>query len=337
MRPAMPDPSPRPPHQAPLRLAVWADADAGLLLEQIRGHEGIEVTAIGGVDRVRTRDRAADLGVAEASDPREALASDSVDALLLLAPDALDGPTLRSTLEIGKPVLAERPMPARVEEWADFEDSPNRPVPVPRISASRHWLAGAEWIEAIGPVEAMQLSLRCHPSEGSLVGRLADGLDLMLSQMGMPAQIAAFGPSLGEAPEAHRGESRTPVAMTAGFADGRWVAISVAIGPHPWHRGVELLGPEGAVRWNDRTVEWIGPDGLEQGGDTGLPGGEARDAVTSRPGGVIGEFLHRWWVRQDGSSDPPLPHRELLACLEAARLSARTGCVEDPGGLMSLL
>lgn len=328
------DPPHAPATERPLRLAVWADEDAGPLLERVAAHEGIEVVSAGGPDRRDGRRLVESTSIEISSDPRAALASERVDAMLLLAPDSIDAPSLGALLELGKPILAERPVPARVEEWVDFESAPQRPVPVPRISASRHWLAGRDWIEAIGPVEAMHLSLRCHPAEGSLVGRLADGLDLLLSQFGMPAQIAAFGVALGEAPQARRRESRPPVTLTATYADGRWATISVAIGPHPWHRGVELLGPDGSVRWDDRAIEWIGPGGLEQGSGTGLPPGET---AAMRPGEVLGEFLHRWWLRQHGSADPPLPHRELLACLEAARLGSRTGCLEDPGGLLTLL
>lgn len=335
--PRMGDEPSKPSGSGALRLAVWASRESEDLLGEIATHGGIEVVRVGAAEPVVARDLATRSGGRPADDPREALASAEVDALLLLAPDALDTPTLRATLDLDKPVLAERPVPVRVEEWTDFEAAPRRPVPVPRISASRHWLACGDWIEAIGPIAAMHVSLRCHPSEGSLAGRLADGLDLVLAQLGMPARIAAFGTALGTAPESHRGEDRAPTTMTAGFADGRWATVQVAIGPHPWHRGVELLGENGMVRWTDREIEWIGPAGIERGVGNALPGEPVEDAPPPRPGAVIGEFLHRWWLRQAGPSDPPLPHRELLSCLEATRLSARTGCHEDPGGLMSLL
>jgi len=324
-------------HRSRLRLVVWASKASQGLLDEIATHEGLELAGIGAADRMAACVLAERFGVRPIVDPREALAAADVDALLLLAPDAVDTPTLRATLELGKPILAERPIPVRVEEWSDFETTPRRPVPVPRVSASRHWLAGADWRESIGPIEAMHLAFRCHPSEGSLAGRLADGLDLVLSQFGMPAQIAAFGSALAEPPESGDGSARPPATVTTAFADGRWASISVAIGPHPWHRGVELLGRDGVVRWDDSTIEWIGPDGIEHGHGTGLPATGGRLDVSPRPGAVLGEFLHRWWMRQSGPADPPLPHRELLACLEATRLAARTGCLEDPGGLMSLM
>ncbi len=323
--------------RGPLRLAVWADDGARSLLQQIAGHEGVELVMVGGTRPTDVRSLADAVAAKVVGDPREALASDAVDALLLLAPETLEVATLRAMLELDKPLLSERPIPVRIEDWVDFESVPRRPVPVPRISASRHWLAGGDWIEAIGPVEAMHVDLRCHPEEGSLAGRLADGLDLVLSRFGMPAQIAAFGMTLADPPEFQHRRPQPPVTMTAAFTDGRWATISVAIGPYPWHRGVELLGPDGAVRWNDRSIEWIGADGTERGSGTGLPGGAGLDAPATRPGAVFGEFLHRWWLRQSGPADPPMPHRELLACLEATRLASRTGSLEDPGGLLSLL
>lgn len=131
---------------------------------------GAEVAALCGRDRDRTRDVAAQEGVAFATaDVRELC--DVVDAVVVASPDALHAAHVRLAMDAGRHVLCEKPFTVDASDADDLmRRAARRPdlvyavnVPyrsLPPFAAARAWLAGRS-------LRTLEVSVRNHFLRGS--------------------------------------------------------------------------------------------------------------------------------------------------------------------------
>lgn len=317
----------------PPEVTAWVDAAharyAGSLLD-VMG-DAVELIGLGGPDAA-----AADLGrsldLAPVGDLRRLLLDRPADCVLVAVRGGIGPEFLAAAAEQGTRVVTTEPPAGSLQEL----DAPGLRaaapcvVEVPRFDRGPGVEAALDPLSAVGaPVQARMIS-HGRPDEGSLFARLLDAWRTALRFVELPENLlAAWSPPPGGAPERLR-DAGGRVAALARCRGGGTVSLDVAADAARSRRSLRLLGSEAQVE-------------VDETGHVRLPLDEAApDEAEPLPGAGVSfvDQVAARWRRHLHHPEEPVPglshDAEALACVEAMRLSARTGEPESPGRLLRL-
>lgn len=331
-------------------IAAWITPEQAPLIRAVARHAGARIAAAGSGVRGRSGAVAAELEARAIDDLRAMLATAEADLVLIGSPEGFgtgpggdDAAAVLAARARGVKVATLEPIPAAALDlvsggWTGPDGAPGaadavRFCPLARQSAP--WREATEVLESFGHIRAVAVEAWCTPHEGSLGARLYGALELVLALLGEPETIDAayVFPAHGQGVHALPGESLRALHgdLTANlrFADGRAASLVASDQGGRWNRTTTLVGPAGRLRVFDDGFEWIGPDGAKL--DQSRPPARQRGAAPEVPHAVaaIADSLAR--LLDPGAPDPgPVNHAAILACAQAALLSARTGQGESP-------
>ncbi|TVQ60218.1 MAG: hypothetical protein EA378_12130 [Phycisphaerales bacterium] len=288
-------------------------------------------------------------------DLRATLASADADVLLLADPDDLGLPGDRSGADAvleararGMTVASLEPIPSSAVDLAGgrwlSSASGVRAVDVVRIVpiTRRGGVADdfSDVLDAFGPVRTLRVMLDAPPTLGSLAARAFDAFELILGLLGEPESIdAAFvGPGSGPAVHAVPGETLRGLAGTLAAlvrtSDGRAATISVSNAAPADEASIVIFGPGGRLDVGNAGLRWLAPDGAVT--DQNPPRPLAPEAEGDRGSDRLGRAIRAWL---DTTRPPPAPVavERVLASVQAAVLSTRTGQPESPATIRRMV
>jgi predicted dehydrogenase len=299
-------------------LIAWLSAGQEPHLRDLLERAAVDLVAVTAPHPQEATALARAFAVDALPDLRAALQHERADVLWLAAPvDHLERE--QRPLRPREPaLLAAEPFPRSVGETIVAPDSRIEVAPLLRWAPGH--VAAAEVVSQLEGPFAVSVQLVSGPGEGTLLGRLFDGLDLIESCCGPVERVdgAAWGP---------RGDHRH-VTANLRFGDGRGAALTVSHGAGSWFREATLLGDESCLRiWDDGFALSRRGRPTERLGGRGAP---------VRYGHLVAHQMSRRLERRPPQA-PPADTTRLLALCEAVWLSARTGQGESPRRLLELL
>lgn len=306
------------------RAIVWLDRRQIGMIDRVVEWADLEVEAIG-MPADDARGAGAGGGMFEGTrfdpetvvidDPRR-LIVDSPDAELLLIASAREGLHTDAEL-IG---LSEG------RGWRVFSLEPpthglwHRVCFAAPLVESRAFRALEDSLETFGRVAQLHISMRGSDLAGSPRSVLADAALIAHELLGVPDRVDAVRAGDGM------------YAALLRYSQGAGVTVSVGVRGGGFSREVTVLGDQGVIRLSDEHFLWHGEDELlidesnfEHGGD-----GEHRRAA------VLAAWLRRRLQPGMKHNDSPR-NGTVLAIVEAALLSARTGEPERPDAMERLV
>ena len=319
----------------PPEVTAWVDAAharyAGSLLD-VMG-DAVELIGVGGPDAAAADlCRGAGPGLEPVGDLRRLLLDRPADCLLVAVRGGIGGELLAAAAEQGTRVVTTEPPAGSLQELDEpwLRAAAGAVLEVPRFDRSPGVEAALDPLSAVGPPVQARLISHGRADEGSLFARLLDAWRAVLRFVELPENLlAAWSPPPGaETLRAAGGR----VAVLARCRGGSTVSLDVAADAARSRRSLRLLGSEAQVEVDDAgyvrlPLEEAAPDLSEPLPPAG-PATSFVDQVAAR------------WRRHLHHPDEPGPglshDAEALACVEAMRLSARTGEPESPGRLLRL-
>jgi hypothetical protein len=314
---------------------VWIGKGQGPLAKAIIERAGLAPAAIAAAPEAT-----ADLeGLPEAppfDDLRQALVETEAQVALLLAPpiNADDANSDDAILDLacrdGRLLLTLDPSPTTLLATGKAlrEARLGRAFLIPTLRRQRLFDDLLELLPNIGAIRSAWCALRSPSLAGGLGGRLVDGMGALTKLLGTPDRIdAEFAPLPGPSPTPSDLSCSTGT-ITAnlrfpGLAKNGSLAATNAAGP--WGRTLTVVGETGTLTLTDASLTLTDPAGneLDFTGSTTPP-----DSAT-----VIAEQVRRV-IDRKGYGIDPAEQLPVLACAEAALLSARTGNPEHPETLL---
>ncbi len=337
----MPSDSPEHPADQPLATLAWISPAQAGLVKEIAQHAGLRIETVGcsGSEKSGVASQIAqDLDASPTDDLRSALASSTIEAVLigsispdesehtLLAPEALKALSQRRVR-----IFSLAPPPGRIGDPGQIPGSGPDPFEmIPMLRLSPGFTAAMTALETFGAIRTIAISARCGSDRGTLGARLVDAMDAALAMLGEPDSIDAAISAPADTPLQPQTllELRGDCSALLRYADGRSASVSLTDQAGQWFRGVTILGERGCMRVEDDAFEWIDPQGdlIDQ---------SERTSTLSDPAKVIGQAIVR---RLSGVAEPEDPKSRVraISMAEAAALSARTGQPESPAKLLRL-
>lgn len=314
---------------------VWVGKGQGPLAKTVIERAGLAPTAV-----AAPPEAAADLEALPSAprfdDLRQALVDTESQVALLLAPPinaddtGFDDAILDLACRDGRLLLTLDPSPTTLLATGKAlrESRLDRAFLIPTLRRQRLFDDLLELLPNIGAIRSAWCALRSPPLAGGLGGRLVDGMGALTKLLGTPDRIdAEFAPIPGPAPTPSDLAAATG-AITAslrfpGLAKTGSLAATNASGP--WGRTLTVVGETGTLTLTDASLTLTDPNGneLDFTGSTTPP-----DSAT-----VIAEQIRRV-IDRKGYGIDPAEQLPVLACAEAALLSARTGNPEHPETLL---
>lgn len=336
------------------RAVVWMRPDQAPLMRRALRVGGLEPVAVGGPGRVGVESARA-MAAPLANDLRSALASAEADLLLLGDPDDLGLSGDRSGADAvlgararGLIVASLEPIPSSAVDltgsrWLAVQGGVRavdsvRIVPITRRAGPMSDLP--DLLDAFGRVRTVRVALDAPPTLGSLAARVFDAFELVIGVLGEPESIDAayIPPESGHAVHAVPGESLRGLTGTLSAlvrtSDGRAATLAVSSVAPADHVGLTVLGPGGRLDIGSRDFRWIAPDGevRDRGEAAPLHDSAEGDRAADRLGSSLASLL-------DVSRPPPAPIavEHVLASVQAAVLSTRTGQPESPATIRRMV
>jgi len=319
-------------------------------LEALRAAPGAEIVAVSDADARRAAAVAKRYDAAPFDDHRAMLVQAALGSVILAVSPAVAEKLTPLAVERGLPMLLDVP-PAR-----SFDDAAARvklaeqagaPMLVRtawRLDPAIQVIMGPEYplgrvvqshAQVIAPMPAPLgwRGDRVGAGGGVLLCEAYDEIDLIVSSMGLPADVLAQTVRAGHrSPEPYDAEDSAVVLMR--YADGRMAGVTASWGPGPHRRAVRLCGVHAAAEIGPAQVlldQSAGSDTERHAQTTPLD----RTLKDSRTGLI--EALISLLEGQTAAASPATrskltlrDHLPTLAVIEAAYLSTRTGTPEAP-------
>ena len=330
----MPD-APEPPE-----VTAWVDAAharyAGSLLD-VMG-DAIELIGVGGPDGAAADlARTGDGDGKPAPDLRRMLIDKPADCLLVAVRGGLPPELIQAAADQGTLVVTTEPPAASLQELGAPWLTRVAPhvLEVPRFDRSPGVEAALDpLVEVTGPPQ-IRLVSHGRRDEGSLLARLVDAWRTVLRFVELPENLlAAWSPPPGDA--APR-EIAGRVAVLARGRDGSTVSLDIAADAGRSIRSLRLLGADAQLEIQDAGFERLELGGAEAGADADAAARDAAEPPLASP--LVDQAAGRWrrHLHHPHAARPgPAHDAAALACVEAMRLSSRTGQPESPERLLKI-
>ncbi len=319
----------------PPEVTAWVDAAharfAGSLLD-VMG-DAIELIGVGGPDGAAADlARTAGDGAALAADLRRMLVERPAACLLVAVRGGLRPELIQAAAEQHTLVVTTEPLASSLQDLGAAWLTRVAPLvlEVPRFDRSPGVEAALDpLVEVAGPPQIRLIS-HGRPDEGSLLARLVDAWRAVLRFVEMPENLlAAWSPPPGDAePRAVAGR----VAVLARCRDGSTVSLDVAADAGRSIRSLRLLGTDAQLEVHDGGFER-----LVLGGGVDAGALDAAEPPVASP--FVDQVAGRWrrHLHHPHAAAPgPAHDAAALACVEAMRLSSRTGQPESPERLLKI-
>jgi len=312
------------------RLVVWAERGQEALVGDAIRQAELDLAAVGASSTASADALATSLGVERADDLRQTIQREDIDLLWLASPEPIEPDERRLIREIGLPTFSSVPRPVAIGDLMAAPEAADTARFVPLFRRSPGFRAALDILEDFGPRRSICVSIGGAASEGPLIARLFDAMDLLASLAGeiesIDAALAGPRSAVPESPESLHGWLTANIR----FTEECCAAIAVSDTAGSWFRRATILGKRGRLHITDASFQWINEEGepLDTGGiDHDLS-----------PGELIGMQITRLLdnLETPTAAAPPDTAR-LLGLCEAARLSCRTGQSETPHRLLQML
>ncbi|MHC5023090.1 MAG: Gfo/Idh/MocA family oxidoreductase [Planctomycetota bacterium] len=311
------------------RLLIWAEPDQRTLIEDALAAAGAEAASVGSATADGAAALARGLGVDPFDDLRAAIHREDVDVLWLVAPDPIAPDIRRLIRDVGMRAITSQPRPLSIAELGTAPAEARTAQFVPLLRRSPGYRRAQDVLEQIGEIQCVDVGFACNATEGTLVARLFDAMDLLSTLCGEAESIAA---ALVGAPEPGVPEDldrmHGHLAVNVRFEDQRAASVTVSDRGGAWNRHVTILASGGRLSFTDDDLDWVSADGATVD----------RHVADERLGAghLVGLQIDRVLAERDTPEAPPDTAR-LLALCEAARLSCRTGEEESPVRMLEML
>ena len=326
----------------PKTAIIWTDEPRLEAARSIAAEAGLRVVAAGCPAAERAAAVAAELDCQPRSDLRATLAQADADVVLICSPgrfgathDEADAESVRAAASRGTRVHTLEPVPAGPDAatggaWLKQRDGRRavdaaRRVPSPMMGAGLR--EGRELLATLGAIRSLAVTSGGPRAHGSAGARLADAAAVLYALVGVPEHVdAASGPidARSDASVPHR-ISGAAISLVARYADGRTATLVASDAWAVDELRVDALTEDGRVQMSTNGFVWYSGDGTQR---------DRHDAPrpASWPARVASEML-----RADAASAAPGEPLAVLAIVEAAVLSTRTGQAESPETVLRLL
>jgi hypothetical protein len=221
-----------------------------------------------------------------------------------------------------------------------LDDKQARVIALPDLLRSTGWIRAAEPLQAVGNVRSLAYLRSAVDSTAPLAAGLEEAARLTIEFAGMPITIDAHSSAAGELNP--KSEAAAPAHLTAHarLPDGRgavWMISQVSSSAAAsFDRSLHLIGDEGRLQLCDESYELSSHaagmlDRLEPPAPAQRPGFATLIARQWR------QLIDRPALLPPPAAGPGLAKRlaAILACRQAALLSARSGQPENPGQLLA--
>lgn len=312
---------------------LWCRREQVPFARDVARRAGLDVKAIGVTETGERVAIANELGIDVFDDFRHAVQTVEHDVLCLMTMDEVTIEDLRHDGESGtmllttEPILdavTDTPVQHQIAEQAWFLPLTRRTKPIAIFNDIR---------ETFGAVHSAALTMRHAPEVASLYARLADSIDLLERLCG-PVELvdASISTASGGGLDSLR-DLRGHLTLNAKFQSNCCACIHVSDQARPWFRGVTILGEGGSIRLTDHGFAWhdVAGDLIDTGS-----GMRRLDDDQHTAAEVVSQEIQMLLDPHRRPREPRDPRRTTAVC-EAARLSLRTGQVEDPGKVEMML
>ncbi len=135
----------------PLRVAIFGTGFISTYhIDGLKAAGGCEIAALVGRDAEKTRNRAAQSGIARAeTDAAKVLADPSIDAVVIATPDATHLPLALASLQAGKSVLLQKPMALSSSECSQILAAASRSRGRLSVSFMHRYFAEVQWLKTL--------------------------------------------------------------------------------------------------------------------------------------------------------------------------------------------
>ncbi len=320
---------------------VWTDAPRVPLVRDVLGRmTDLRVLSVGGSRRAEVAELAEAFGAAAGDDLRRMVLDTPGSYLLLASPSGVARDDLAHALKLGIDVLSIEPLALQADQViapSGETASTGRLFQAPLLRFSPAYLAAAEPEQALGAVRSVSVTAIGPQASGSLFARLADAMDMLVHLAGIPDELYATltGP-LTEPPDDLRGMTGYVTAACT-IADRAAATVTASDRSTAFCRRLLAVGETGLLDLDDLTYRLhcdpAAEAAVEADAAAAPPPGPAEPIPTS-PADLI---ARQWrWLMARRHVRPTADRRAIIACCEAALLSARTGQPESPHKLLRL-
>lgn len=322
-----------PDENGQAELLIWAEARRVPMVQRLIDQLGdrVKIAALGGPRRGEVADLAESLGLAWGDDLRQLLHTRPAGAILFAGVSGVRRDDLAGALAQGISIFACEPLAGATEEVlhpTDTETAHGNLFQLPLLRMSQAFRAAAEPQEALGEIQAVQVTHVGQAQDLSLYARLADAMDFAVHLIGVPDQIdAALTGGLVEPPEQLRGLAGH-MTINLRRADQASAMLCISDRSPVHHRGAVVLGRTGILSMDDQSYV------LHTFDDQPLDESKAKSTLLD-PAALIAEQLcyhlkHR--VQRD-----TVDRRTIIGCCETALLATRTGQGESTDRILRVV
>lgn len=312
---------------------IWCRPEQANFACDVARRAGLTLRALGVADAGERAALANELEIDVFDDFRQIVQTVDHSVLCLMTMHDVTIEDLRLDEETGTTVLttepilnavSDTPVEYHVAEQAWFLPLTRRTKPIAIFEDIR---------ETFGAVHSAALTMRHAPEVASLYARLADAVDLLERICG-PVELvdASHSSPPGSSIDSLR-DLRGHLTLNARFQSNCCACIHVSDRARPWFRGITILGEGGSIRLTDEGFAWHDPHGelIDTGSGLRRVDDDAHTAAE-----VVSDEIRMLLDPRRRPREPRDPRRTTAVC-EAARLSLRTGQVEDPGKVEAML
>lgn len=316
---------------------VWASPERAPFVRAVLGELEYPIAGAGCEQATRSAQVADVLGTDAVTDLRAAVSALERGTVLFASPgpfgaSASDAELVRQARVRGVKFVALEPVPGSVLDVAGAGwiriDAGGRAIDAvaqrPLIRLSGAVRNAADVLSQFGPVRTLAVESWSSATEAPLASLLWSAVDAAVWLQGEPVSVEAkhVGGQAGHGPTSLRSLSGDVIAVLTHDA-GRLTNILCSDMGGRWNRSVTLVGDAGRLRVYDDGFEWVDAKG------------EKADELRTRRRGESASFAVAEAADQlrrviEGEENRGPDPADLLACVEAILLSARTGQVESP-------
>ena len=200
--------------------------------------------------------------------------------------------------------------------------------PLPSWQLSPAWLSAAQPQEELGRIKSLSTVMLGPPESGSLFSRIYDAFDMILTLCGMPNIIDATIISPLSSPPPYLRELTGHFSAMIKLPKGATATIHASDTSVQWTRRTHAIAETGQLYLADTAYQlWNSAGKLV----------DSLERTTTQPINAVELITAQWqrMIEHNLTTTGPDP-RQVLACCQAALLSARTNAQESPDSMLRL-